>query len=208
MATEKQDFEDLKIITPEGTAAFPHLFEPHSFEASKEPQYSLILVFPPNTDLTELKKICGRAAIRKFGDKDKVQQLIKRGKLRMPWRDGSEYADYGDPFVEGATFITLKTKNAPGVVNEYAKPMMNHMDFWAGCKARASCLAWGYDSMGNQGVTLLLNNVQKTGDGVKLSGRKSAEEEFEAVKKPPKGGAAKDKAQESDDDFGDDDIPF
>lgn len=201
MATDKQkDTEDLKVITPIGIAAFPHIFEPHSFETGREPQYSMLLVFPEGTDLTELKKACHRAAVKKFGDKEKVKSMLARGKLHMPWRDGADYGEkFGEPFVEGSTFITLKSKNAPGVVNEHAKPMMNAMDFYSGCEARASCLCWAYDSMGNQGVTLLLNNVQKTGEGTRLSGRMRAEDEFEPVKKSG--------SKASKDDL-DDDDPF
>jgi hypothetical protein len=199
MATSAKDNEDLKVISPIGTAAFPHLFTPHSFEAGKEPNYSLILCFPEGTDLKELKKACARAAAKKFGDMEKVKAMLAKGQLRMPWRDGGDYAEYGEPFVPGSTFITIKSKQAPGVVNERAKPVMNEMDFYAGCMARASFLCWGYDSMGNKGVTLLLNNVQKTGDGTRLSGRQSAETEFE----PVKGSGGKAAA-----DLDDDDIPF
>ena len=203
MATQSnKDTEDLKVISPEGIACFPHLFTPHSFEAGKDPNYSLILVFPEGTDISAIKRACGIAAVRKFGDKAKVKAMLDRGQLRMPWRDGSEYSDYGEPFVPGSTFITIKSNQAPGVVNEYAKPIMNEMDFYAGCRARASFLCWGYDSMGNKGVTLLLNNVQKTGDGTRLSGRMKAEDEFEAVKKS--GAADKGKGEFDDDD----DVPF
>lgn len=206
----KIETSDLKIITPVGIACFAHVFEPHAFEGGKS-QFSLILVFAEGTDLTELKQTCGKAAIRKFNDKATVQKMMKAGKLRMPWRDGSEYEQYGEPFVEGATFISLKSNQAPGVVGPNAKPMMNAMDFYAGCKARASAVCWPYDSMGNQGVTLLLNNVQKVGEGTKLSGKTNAEDEFDAVApaKGEKGGKGKPAA---DDAFGgdsdDDDIPF
>ena len=93
MATAKDD-DNLKVITPEGTACFPHVWEPHSFQAGQEPNFSLILVFNEGTDLLELKRACGRAAVKKWGDKAK--SMIKAGQLRMPWRDGSDYADYGD----------------------------------------------------------------------------------------------------------------
>lgn len=200
MAGKSADNEDLKVITPSGVACFVHVFEPFAFkaqpgQAAKDPAYSLILCFPEGADLKELKATCKRAAIKKFGDAEKVKAMVQRGQFRWPWRDGADYAEYGEPFVPGATFVTLKTNQAPGVVNERAKEIMNQMDFYAGCMARASCLCWGYDSMGNKGVTLLLNNVQKTGDGTRLSGRQNATDEFGAVE-----GAGND-----DDDFGDDD---
>jgi hypothetical protein len=197
MATgNNQNAEDLKVITPIGTVCFPHVWEPHAFQAGQEPNFSLIIVFDEDADLTELKKACGRAAVAKWGDKAKG--MVKNGQLRMPWRPGTDYADYGEPFVEGATFITAKSKQAPGIVDARAKPIMNQMDFYAGCKARVSVYCHAYDTMGNKGVTLLLNNVQKAEDGKRLSGRQSAENEFGAIA-GAKGGKADDL---------DDDIPF
>lgn len=197
MAETKKDDSELKVITPEGRVCFSHVWEPHAFEQGKEPNFSLILVFPPGTDLKELKRACGAAAKKKWGDK--AQQMAKSGQLKMPWRPGSDYSEYGEPFTEeGAIFVTAKSKQAPGVVNERAKPIMNQMDFYAGCMGRASVYCHAYDTMGNKGVTLLLNNVQKTGDGQRMSGRMRAEDEFTPV--AGKGGSAVDDM--------DDDIPF
>ena len=203
MAAGKIDVSDLKIITPVGIACFVHVFEPHAFEGG-ESNFSLILCFPEGTDLTELKETCKKGALRKFGDMEVLKRMSKAGKLRMPWRDGSEYADYGDPFVPGATFITLKSRKSPGIVGPNAKPLMDQADFYGGCKARASCVVWPYDSMGNQGCSLLLNNVQKTADGTKLSGIANAEDEFDAVV-PVKTAAGKTASLGS---FEDDDVPF
>ena len=199
-ATNAKSDDSLKVITPEGRVCFPHVFEPHAFQPGQEPNYSLILVFPQGTDLNELKKACGRAAVKKWGEK--ARAMVKSGQLRMPWRDGSEYGDYGEPFVEGAIFVTAKSKQAPGIVNERAKPIMNQMEFYAGCMGRMSVYCHAYDTMGNKGVTLLLNNVQKTGNGDRLSGRQRAEDEF-----TPVAGADKSGSGDGLDDL-DDDIPF
>ena len=202
---KREQDDGLKTITPEGIVCFPHVWEPHSFEAGKEPNYSLILVFDEDVDLMDLKKICGRAAMRKFSGQfgeEGVKKMVKSGKIMMPWRDGAEYSSYGEPFEEGKTFITVKSKQAPGIVDERAKPILKQMDFYPGCIARASVYAHAFDTMGNKGVTLLLNNVQKTGDGERLSGRQRAEDEFEPVAKK---GGGKDKGGFDD---MDDDIPF
>ncbi len=120
----------------------------------------------------------------------------------MPFRDATDYEDYGDPFTKagysGGKFITASSRMAPGVVDERAKPIMNQMDFYAGAMARISVYAHPYDSMGNTGVTFLLNNVQKAGDGKRIDGRKAATEEFEPL---AKGKAAKGKEDDLDDMF-------
>jgi hypothetical protein len=193
MAKDNSDRDELKVITPSGIVCFPHVWEPFSFQAGQEPNYSLIIVFQDAKGLLDLKKACVAAARKKFGQK--ADAMIKAGQLRMPWRKGTEYAEYGEPFTEGSVFITAKSKQAPGIVDARAKPIMKQMDFYAGCEGRVSVYCHGYDTMGNKGVTLLLNNVQKTGEGTRLSGRQNAEDEFGAVE-----GAG------SDED--DDDIPF
>jgi hypothetical protein len=53
--------------------------------------------------------------------------------------------------------------------------------FFSGCYARASLVAFAYDKMGNKGVSFALQNIQKTRDGEPFSGRKKAEDEFDAI---------------------------
>lgn len=192
----KQDENDRKVvITPIGRASFCHVFEPFAFKAKagekqNDPQFSLILVFA-NGEIngngkgakawTEVRRAVTAAAHAKFG-KDEVAAMIKRNKFSLPWRNGIEYEEYGEPFEEGTTFITVKSKNPPGVVDQYSRPIMSQDQFYPGCYARVSCLPWAFDSAGNRGVTLLLNNVQKAAEGEKLAGaRRAAEDEFEPL---------------------------
>lgn len=181
----------LNLITPVGIATFCHVWEPHAFADEsgnkKDPNFGLILVFSADTDLSAMKKACGLALIGKFGE---AKAKAMRSSFKLPFRNAAEYEQYGEPFDadDGAIMVNFKTKSAPGVVDARAKPIMSQMDFYPGCKARVSCYAHAFDSMGNKGVTFLLNNVQKMGDGQKLAGaRVSAEEEF-GGKKSAKGG--------------------
>lgn len=183
-----------RLTTPVGIACFAHVFEPHAIEAGKDKKYSIVLVFDKATvpQLKELKLACVAAAESKFGPN--AREMIKKGKLRMPWRPGSDYEEYGAPFdEEGSVFISIQSNTAPGVVDRRAKPLMSQDQFYSGCKARATYAAWPYDSNGNKGVTLLLNNVQKAADGDRLSGKPSAEDDFDEV-------------EGADDDLADDDI--
>jgi Protein of unknown function (DUF2815). len=197
MADREKERSELTTITPHGIACFPHIWEPHRFKGSKnkdgtdkKAEYRIILVLEEGTKMDKLKKIVGKAIINKWGKDGK--KLLKRGKLSLPWRDASDYDKYGEPFVEGNIMISAHTTNAPGVVDAKTDPIMEQADFYAGCKARISVYAHAYETMGNMGVTFLLNNVQKTGNGKRLSGRMDAEDEFDAV--------------ESDDDDDMDDI--
>lgn len=183
-----------RLISPVGTASFEHVWEPHAMEEGKEKKYSIVIVFDKADvpALRELKMECVAAAEGKFGAN--ARELIKKGKLRMPWRPASDYEEYGEPFTnEGSVFCAFQSKTAPGVVDRRAKPILDRNELYSGCKVRVTYAVWPYDSNGNKGVTLLLNNVQKAGDGTRLSGKPSAEDDFDAV-------------EGNDDDFDEDDI--
>jgi hypothetical protein len=181
MAKDEKEQSDFNCITPAGTACFVHVWEPHKFDDTKEPNYGLIIVFDEGEDLKELKRISGNAIRKKWGDKAK--EVMKKKSWSGPgWRDAADYDKHGAPFEEGRVMVIVKSKSAPGVVNARAKPIMNQQDFYPGCRARASIYAHAFDTNGNQGVTFLLNNVQKMGEGERLAGgRKSAEDEFGPV---------------------------
>lgn len=187
-APSKQEDKAKVVITPIGVACFVHVWEPFAFkpqpgQAAKEPSYSMMLVFEESKlkddpAWMDLRKGVTQALNAKFGP-DRVKQLQQRGKLALPWRNAAEYEDYGPPFEAGRKMIRVSSRNAPGVVDARSRPILNQVDFYAGCLARVSVLPWAYDTNGNQGCTLLLNNVQKAGDGERLAGgRVDPEKEF------------------------------
>lgn len=176
---EKQKSE--RLTSPSGIVSFPHVFEPHAINQGDEPKYSLILVFDNLDVIKELRQKCVAAADAKFG-REAWKKFKEKGKFRFPWRPGSDYDEYGAPFdTDGAYFCSFSSKSQPEVVNRQAKPILKAQEIYAGCKARVTYAVWAYDSNGNKGVTLLLNNVQKTGDGPKLSGKPSGADDFDVV---------------------------
>jgi hypothetical protein len=186
MAKEKDDNRvDLTCITKVGIACMVHVWEPHVFKNSKnkDPAYRMMLVFPEGMEaLGDVKRIVGNAAKAKWGE-EKTKDMLKKKKLSLPWRPASDYDEYGEPFTrDGAVMISVSTRNPPQIVDARRREIANQQDFYSGCLARCSVYAHAFDSDGNAGVTLLLNNVQKAGDGTKLSGgRKDASEEFTAL---------------------------
>lgn len=169
-----------RLTTPEGIVCFEHVWEAAAMEEGKQKKFSLILVFPNKAILKELRQQCIATATAKFGED--WRKLHEKGKFRFPWRDGDEYEDYGAPFTnEGAVFCSFQSTTPVGVVDGRAKPIMDRADFYSGALARVTYTPWAYDSNGNKGVTLLLNNVQKTGKGERIAGKPNAEDDFEAV---------------------------
>lgn len=175
--TDKPSF-----ITPDGIATFMYVFEPREARnKAKDPKakdkYQLMLVFDRRADLSELEEAIEALAIEKAGPK--AVQLMERGKIGNPIRDAVEYEEYGPPFVEGSRMVSFKSSSAPGIVDETAAPIMDRDEIYPGMKARVSYGMYWYDTDGNKGVGLFLNNLQKRGKGLgPLTGKRSAEDEF------------------------------
>lgn len=178
-----------RLYSAVGVACFVFLFKPQlpgEGSKSKEPKYKIILVFDKEAQASEdykkMKIECVKAAEARFGAD--ARDKIKKGKIKMPWRDASDYGDegYGFPFdQEGWKFVNFASTTQPGVVDRKAKPVLKENEVYSGMKARCTYATWAYDKEGNKGVTLLLNNVQKIEDGERLAGRPDAEDDFEAM---------------------------
>lgn len=177
---EKMEIEKKKCLTPEFRVSFPHVFEKHTGFAGQEAKFSIVMLFTKKTDLKELKRAAFNAATEKWGDKTKWPK-----QLRMPFRDGDEKSDLMG--YEGTIFVSASSKQKPQVVGNKKVdgqfPQLSKEDeqFYAGCYARATLIAFAYDKAGNKGVSFSLQNVQKLKDGEQFSGRKNADDEFDEV---------------------------
>lgn len=185
------------LQTPFGVLSFPHLFEARAPAPNAEPRFSVTLIFDKQAQATPefkaMKQAAAKVAKEKWGDK------MPAG-LRSPFRDASE-KEY-DGYEDGSVFISAWTKNKPGVIDGSLQTCMP-ADVWAGQLARASIRFFAYDTSGNKGIGVGLNNVQvdTATDMPRLDGRKSAASEFGSL-----GSADATDASDNADDV--DDLPF
>jgi hypothetical protein len=164
------------IITPKGIASYAFVWKAQpSMTAGQEPKFTINLIVSKKADLEPLKRACIAAAEKKFGER--APKLIKLGKLKLPFRDGDEERE-DDELYAGKIFFAAKSTEPPGVVDEEGDRITDKFDFYSGCLCRLSVYPYGYDINGNKGVALSLNNIQKLGDGERLSGRGSPEDDF------------------------------
>lgn len=171
MSAQPASQQGLTVITPEAVAAYAYVWKPRPKMNGQGEEFSIVLVFDKKADLSRLRKAAALAASKKWGDK------IPKG-LKNPFRNGDEKED---PLFHGKTFITARTQQKPGIVDKHVEPILDETEFYSGCKCRASVYAHAFDQQGSKGVTFLLNNLQKTGEGTRISGRRNAEDEFDAV---------------------------
>jgi hypothetical protein len=194
MATIKTTQPKLTVLTPQATAAYAFVWQARpSLNVGGEPQFSITLLFDKkkvafkadaqgnflsgNKEFHEMKRVAMNAAKKKFGERLPPN-------LASPFHDGDvNKAD--DPTFAGKIYINAKSRVKPGIIDNMMQPITSEFDFYSGCMCRATLYAFGYDMGGNKGVSFLLNNLQKLGDGERISGRKRAEEDFDAVELEP-----------------------
>src|SRR6266576_3906587 len=157
--SDKMELEKKKCLTPEFRVSFPHVFEKHSGFETQEPKYSIVMLYPKKTDLKELRRAAHNALVEKWGS---VKEKWPKN-LKTPFRDGDEKQDLSG--YEGCYFVSASSKQKPQVVGnkkvDGAFPRLEKDDeqFYAGCYARATLIAFAYDKMGNKGVSFSLQNV-------------------------------------------------
>jgi hypothetical protein len=169
--TEKKQNRTCK--TPPFRMAFPALLEMKEFQG--ELKYGLEAVFPPDTDLSELKKLASQVKKEMWGDNSPKN-------LKSPFIKGDQYNDEHDNHrseIVGTTFMRLNTTNKPGVIDLKGRNIDDKDEIYSGRWAKATVYCHAYDNKGSKGITFLLNNVLLLQDdepwGVV---RRSAQEDF------------------------------
>jgi hypothetical protein len=191
---KKTDTDGQRTVTPTFRVAFPHVFKPSGMKGT-EPKYSITMLFDKKTDLSRLKLAMKHARIEKFGPDKKNWP----DNLENPVKDGDEFPDYEGYAGCWAIKATSSQEYKPTVVDEDVQEILDVSKFYPGCHARAQIYARVWEFGSKMGIQFILDMVQKTGDGDRFGGRKSAESVFQPI-------AQKDAAGEADDNDEDDDF--
>jgi len=180
----------ITIVTPKFRVSFPKVFKPEFNKLAKRDEYSVVALFELDQDISAIKDAAMKAAKEAWGDNPKKWPK----KWKNPLKDQGEREkedDKGvmqlpDGYTKGATMITMKSKNKPGVVDQQKKEIVDESEFYAGCYARANVYinVFNVEDGLNQGISISLNHLQKVADGEPFSGRRKAEDSFEAIEMP------------------------
>lgn len=167
-----------KVITGKVRFSYVNIFKSHAFQAGQDAKYSVCLLIPKE-DKATLKKI--KAAIE-----EAVQEGVaskwggkKPGNLKLPLRDGDDERAAKAPEYEGMYFLNTNGTQKPGIVDENLNEILDPEEVYSGCWGRASISFYAFNTNGNKGVGVGLNNIQKLKDGDRLGAvRASAESDF------------------------------
>lgn len=164
-----------KVVTPTFRASFVNVFEPRQNEQSGKLEYSVKMIFDKDSDLSGVKEIIKEAIRNKWGSNPPKN-------LKLPLRDGNgsdldKYPEDKDKFIANAKSVMYP----PGLIDGQTKQeIIDPKDFYSGCYARASIVAYAYDNV-SKGVAFGLQNILKIKDGEPLVNRASAESDFAGI---------------------------
>lgn len=170
--------ETTKVVTGKVRLSYVNIFRSRSFQQGQDAKFSLCALIPKD-DKATLKKI--KAAIEaaiaqgvaeKWGGK-------KPANLKLPLRDGDDERADEAPEYEGMYFFNANSNQKPGIVDKNCNEILDPEEVYSGCWGRVSVNFYPYNTNGNKGVGVGLNNVQKLRDGERLgASRASAESDF------------------------------
>jgi len=178
-----------RIHTPEGTARFVGILQARQRKnkqgvAQGDPKFEITLIFDDADDLKSMKAAAQAVGVEKFGPK--FAEMVRKGKYLWPFKDNTDMVNEDDERLTGfenddGVSVKFKSSDKPGIVDADAEPIMDKSEIYDGMRARVSCRPYAYDNE-SKGVAFILVNVQKLGDGDRLSGDPGAEDDFKSTK--------------------------
>lgn len=167
-----------KVVTNKVRFSYVNIFRSRSFREGQDAKFSICLLIPKSdkAGLAKIQKAIDEAVQEGIASKWGGKQPKN---LHLPLRDGDlERADEA-PEYEGMMFLNANSQTKPGIVDKDLNEILDPDEVYSGCWGRASINFFPYDSNGNRGVGVGLNNVQKLKDGDRLGAtRASAEDDF------------------------------
>lgn len=177
MANVTKNTPVTKVIIP-CRISFANIFEPKAINGGDE-KYSVSCVIPKSDKATLMKIHKAVEAAKEDGKVRKWNGKIPPN-LKLPLRDGGiDRPD--DETYQDCMFVNATSKDAPGIVDRRVQPVTDPMMVYSGCYCNVSVNFYAFNANGNRGVAAGLSNIQFVRDGDRLSGRVSAEAEFDAL---------------------------
>ena len=176
----KKQINPMKVITGKDTRwSYANVWEARSINGGT-PKFSVSLIIPKSDTVTVNKIKAAIEAAYKEGEsklKGNSKSVPPLSAIKTPLRDGdTERPD--DPAYKDSYFLNANSSTAPGIVDADCEPILQRSEVYSGVYGRASINFYAFNTNGNRGIAVGLNNLQKIRDGEPLGGRASAESDF------------------------------
>ena len=176
MANQK-NFSATKVVIP-CRISFANIWEPKAINGGDE-KYSVSCLIPKSDKKTLARIQKAVEAAKEDGKTRKWSGKIPPN-LKLPLRDG-DINRPDDENYEDCYFLNASSKDAPQVVDRKVNPVLDPMMVYSGCYCNVSVNFYAFNANGNRGVAAGLGNIQFVRDGERLSGKASADADFDAL---------------------------
>ena len=176
MANQK-NFSATKMVIP-CRISFANIWEPKAINGGDE-KYSVSCLIPKSDKKTIARIQKAVEAAKEDGKTRKWSGKIPPN-LKLPLRDG-DIDRPDDENYEDCYFLNASSKDAPQVVDRKVNPVLDPMMVYSGCYCNVSVNFYAFNANGNRGVAAGLGNIQFVRDGERLSGKASADADFDAL---------------------------
>lgn len=179
MAKFNKKIKDTSVRLGEVRFSYTAVFQPKKNDDGTPSKYGVCIIIPKeDTETVNLVKEAIDAA-KQRGKHEKWGGKIPAN-VKSCLRDGDIDREDDEAFA-GCYFLNASSRNKPGVKvleDGVVSDALDEEDFYSGCYGAVTLDFFPYESSGNKGVGAGLNNVIKTRDGDRLSGGRSADEDF------------------------------
>ncbi|MCD8082849.1 MAG: DUF2815 family protein [Clostridiales bacterium] len=177
MATTKKKLPATKVVVP-CRISFANIWSPKA-TLSGEEKYSVSCIIPKSDKKTLMAIHKAIEAAKEDGKSKKFGGKIPAN-LRTPLRDG-DIDRPDDPSYANSMFFNASSKDAPQIVDRRVQPITDPMTVYSGCYCNVSVNAYAFSVSGNRGIAMGLGNIQFLADGERLSGKTTADADFEEI---------------------------
>lgn len=173
----------MKVITgPDTRWSYANVWEPKSINGGT-PKFSVSLIIPKSDTVTVAKIKAAIEAAYQEGEarlKGNGKSVPPLAGIKTPLRDGDlERPD--DPAYANAYFINANSATAPGIVDADRNVILTRSEVYSGVYGRASINFYAFNTNGNRGIAVGLNNLQLIRPGEPLGGKSRAEDDFSST---------------------------
>ena len=177
MAKYNKKISDTNIRLGLVRFAYLHVFDRRINVDGKPGKYEAVCIFPKSD--TEMVTLFNEAfeAAKQVGVATKWGGKLPKN-LTGGLRDGDEK---DDPAFEGCWYFNAKSNNAPGLRVKEGNDVLEVLDtsdIYSGCYGCVTVNLFPYSTGGNNGVGVGLNTLIKIEDGERLSGGRTADQDF------------------------------
>lgn len=172
--------------------AYPAVFKPAIDPATNKAsdEYRCNLILSPDEDYSELEETILEVAMAYFGKtaSEVTKQFQQaRGGLGYPILDGEKkWLPEGHRYIIGKKKIQDSNGNPMTitVVDGAKREITDPKQIYGGCHANVVAYVTAYDQMGNKGVSIRLNVIQKIADGERIGGGGSGVDMLDTLETP------------------------